>query len=392
MVFGQFNDSFPPMIDGVANVAINYASILNETYGKCYMITLKNPDTTEAFPFDVLPFKSYPAPFRREYRWGVGSLDYGFCKEISKIPFDIVHAHSPFSTGVVARQIAKRTGIPLVATLHSKYRDDFINVIKSDRIVDNVVIKNLVRFYESADDVWTVNESAIETLREYGYKGDVTVMNNGSDIPVTERCALTQQYIFEKYSLHADAPLFAFVGQHIPQKNLLLIIDSLYILHKQGVGFNMLFIGDGPSREEYQARVEMLGLQTKIQFIGKICDRDELRQIYAASDVILFPSLYDTSSLVTKEAASCFCPTLFVEGSTTSLGVVDGANGFLAKNDPEDFASKINRIIADGGLAQQAGRGAHETLYVSWKDIVRKVYDRYMYLIERKKFEKRNAS
>jgi len=385
MVIGQFNDSFPPVMDGVANVVINYCSILNKDYGDCRMVIPRNPYTNGEFPFEVLSFKSYAVPFRKEYRWGLGRLDNKFWAQVSKIPFDIVHAHSPFSTGILARQIARNAGIPLVATLHSKYKEDFKRILKSCKLVDSLVIKNIVRFYDAADDVWTVNESAIDTLREYGYKGEVFVMNNGSDIPITERDDQTRLSIMKKFGFNADMPLFAYVGQHIPQKNISLIIYSLDILNRQGIDFNMLFIGEGSAREWYMNLAKRLGLNKKIHFAGRIDDRDMLRKVYASADAILFPSLYDTSSLVAKEASSCLCPTVFVEGSTTSQGVIDCKNGFLAKNEKGDFAEKIKQIISTDGLALKAGYGARDTLYVSWIDIVNKVYDRYNYLIERRK-------
>lgn len=391
MVIGQFNDSFPPRIDGVANVAINYCRILNKHYGECHMITPRYPGAIGEYPFDVLSFNSHPVPFRKEYRWGLGRLDNKFWKDLIKIPFQIVHAHSPFSTGIVARQIAKNAGIPLVATMHTKYREDFKSILKWGRLVDSVVIKNIVKFYESADDVWTVNEASIDTLREYGYKGEIFVMNNGSDIPLTERNVETRMGIMKKFGLNSDAPLFAYIGQHVRQKNIPLIINALDILNRQGVSFNMLFIGDGPAREEYQNRTKKLGLSQKIHFIGRIDDRELLKDVYASSDAILFPSLYDTSSLVTKEASSCLCPTVFVEGSTTSQGVIDGENGFLAKNEMGDYAAKIKQIIETDGLSFKAGYGARNTLYVSWTDIVKRVYERYVHLIDKKGMQTRGG-
>lgn len=383
MIIGQFNDSFPPALDGVANVAINYCRIINEYYGKCNMITLRNPGTVKEFPFEVLTFKSYPAPFRKEYRWGLGRLDNKFWKQLADIPFDIVHAHSPFSTGIVARQTARRTGVPLVATLHTKYREDFKSIIKWDRLVDSIVIKNIMRLYETADDVWTVNEASIGTLREYGYMGEAFVMNNGSDMPLTERDDETRESVMKKFDLNADAPLFAYVGQHIPQKNITLIVNSLDILNKQKIDFNMLFIGEGSARVWYQALTRRLGLSEKVHFVGRISDRDLLKDVYASTDAILLPSLYDTSSLVPKEASSCICPTVFVEGSTTSQGVIDGYNGFLAKNEMNDYAAKIKQIITTDGLSLKVGYCARDTLYISWMDIVKKVYERYAYLIDR---------
>ena len=385
MIIGQFNDSFPPTIDGVANVAINYCQLLNQSFAKCYMVTLNYPGAQDAYPFEILRFKSHALPFRKEYRWGIGQLDKPFWKQLCDVPFDIVHAHCPFSTGIVARKIAKASGIPLVATLHSKYKEDFISVLRSGKLVQKVVITPIIRFYETANDVWTVNQSSVDTLREYGYKGDVFVMNNGSDMPVTKRNAQIRAEVYQQFRLNPNTPLFLFVGQHIRQKNLLLIIRALFILHKQNVDFHMLFIGDGPARGEYQTLTSRLGLSPKIQFVGKITDRDMLRKIYASSEAVLFPSLYDASSLVIKEAASCHCPVVFAEGATTSCGVVDGENGFLAKNNAKDYAQKIRQILTTDGLSKGAGEGACKTLYISWNDIVSKVYERYSYLIEKAK-------
>ena len=289
-------------------MAINYCRLLNESENNCHMIIPRNPDTTGEYPFEVHGFKSYPVPYRKEYRWGIARLDNKFWKRISDVPFDIVHAHSPFSAGIVARQIARSRDIPFVATLHTKYKEDFRRVIKSDRLVNSVVIKNITRFYESADEVWTVNEASIETLREYGYTGEVFVMNNGSDLPITERSDEARSNIVLRYCLSAKAPIFAYVGQHIIQKNIALIINSLNILDKQGIDFNMLFVGDGPDNLQFQTLAERLGLRGKIHFIGRISDRELIKEIYASTDAVLFPSLYDSSSLVPKEASSCALP------------------------------------------------------------------------------------
>jgi len=383
LIIGQFNDSFPPTIDGVANAVINYCRILNENFAKCYMVTLRYPGAQYNYPFDILTFKSYFVPFRNEYRFGFGRLDRKFWKSVSCIPFDIVHAHSPFSTGSIARRIAQTRNIPLVATLHTKFKDDFKCVLRSQKLA-NSVVKNIVNYFEVADDVWTVNEASIETLREYGYKGDVFVVNNGSDIPVTARDKEMKTSIIETFGLMPDAPIFTYVGQHTKQKNVLLIIQALDILHREGFDFNMFFIGDGPSRQEFQNMCVRLGLNQNVRFTGRISDRHLLKQIYASSQAVLFPSLYDSSSLVIKEAASCSCPTVVVEGGTTAQGIVDCENGFIARNQPRDYASKVKQIMTTEGLATKAGCGALNTLYKSWEDIVNRVYERYDYLLNKK--------
>ena len=66
-----------------------------------------------------------------------------------------------------------------------------------------------------------------------------------------------------------------------------------------------------------------------------------------------------------------------------------GKNGFLSDNTPAAYAEKIRQIITTDGLSSKAGRGARETLYISWNDIVKKVYERYLYVIDKKKCEAR---
>ena len=133
---GQFNESFPPIVDGVANVVKNYAYWINHKHGMSCVVTPKYPDAVDDYEFDVLRFPSIKVPTRNEYRVGLPKMDPGFWKELKKIPFDIVHAHSPFSTALAARSIAKKKGIPFVASFHSKYKDDFKVALKSNMLVD----------------------------------------------------------------------------------------------------------------------------------------------------------------------------------------------------------------------------------------------------------------
>lgn len=303
MIIGQFNDSFPPAIDGVANVAINYCRILNESFGKCYMVTPRYSAALNDYPFEILAFKSFCVPFRKGYRWGIARLDFKFWDKLYHIPFDIIHAHSPFSAGLAAQQIARAKGLPFIATLHTKYKEDFLSILKSETLVKYLVLNTIKKFYENADDVWTVNESAVDILREYGYKGEVFVIHNGSDMPITARDEKTRMDIIKAFHLNTDGPLFIYVGQHIKQKNIYLIIDALNILNKEGLAFAMLFIGDGPARKEFEDYVDRLGLNAKVRFAGLLNDRELLCKIYASAKAMLFPSLYDTSSLVPREAA-----------------------------------------------------------------------------------------
>lgn len=380
LTVGQFNESFPPIVDGVANVVKNYAYWMNQKYGKCIVVTPKHPDAVDDYPFKVKRYTSMKVPTRNEYRFGVPQMDSSFWKKLKKVPFDIVHAHCPFTSGWAAKSIAKKTGVPFVATFHSKFRDDFKAALKSDKIVDGVLAR-IAAFYESADEVWTVNEASIETLREYGYMGDVHVMENGCDISVQFPTPETDAEINEMFGLSEDVPLFMYIGQHIWQKNLKMVVESLKLLREKGANFHMLFVGDGAKREEMEQMVKDYGLEKMVTFAGRIYDREIIAKIYLRSSAMLFPSMYDTSSLVPREAAACGCPTVFVKGASTSQGITD-EDGFLIDNAAESLADTAEFIINNPDKAKKIGDRARETVYRSWEDAIAVAYERYLYLID----------
>lgn len=375
---GLFCDCFPPVMDGVSVCMENYAKWLQKMAGGVKVITPNVPGADYSnLDYEVIDFLSVPVPQRHPYVTGIAEADPRFLVNISKIRFKILHAHCPFSTGVAARRLARHQGIPLVATFHSKYRDDFARVLPKP-VVDSIV-KYIVEFYERADLVWVPQESVIDVIREYGYKGNVEVMDNGSD--------LVADYP-EKFFVDARKQLgikpgefvMLFVGQHIWEKNPRLIIESL--ARMGDVPFKMFFIGTGYAEQEMKDLVSERGLEGKVTFVGSVTDRQLLTRYYAASDLFLFPSLYDTAGLVVREAASLYTPSVMAQGSTASTALTDGENGFLVKNDPADMEALLRRLIADPQRVHRVGVQASKTIVRSWEDCVGEALDRYNVLLK----------
>ncbi len=176
----QFNECFPPIMDGVSLAVRNYALWLNRTMGVTHMITPAYPDHIDKEEFSVLRYTSAPVPGRYPYRMGLPQFDPVLQRQLRNIPFDLVHCHSPFSAGRLALRIARRKGIPIVATFHSKYREDFARAVHHPLLV-KMMIRHVVNFYNEVDEVWIPQPAVEETLREYGYKGKLTIMHNGTD-------------------------------------------------------------------------------------------------------------------------------------------------------------------------------------------------------------------
>lgn len=379
---GQFNDSLAPIMDGVAVTAQNYAYWLNKKHGPSFAIGPKVPGYKDSQE-NVLRFASLPLQLKGPYRLGLPYLDRIFSSKIEKIPFDIVHAHCPFVSGGYAYSLSKKRKIPLVTTFHTKYRDDFAKWLPLDTPLDQLM-KRIVQFYNNADAVWVPNEAIIETIRSYGYHGQVEYVPNGSDIAVdskNEKERLRKEGL-KILSADDDIPVLLYVGQHRWVKNIRLIIDSMKILKKRGLPIQMRFVGNGSDLQEMKKTVTKSGMDTHIRFVGPIYDRTELKSVYAAANLFIFPSLYDNASLAVREAAGLKVPTLFIEGATTANGIIDGINGFLSpKNEREAFALRLASILGDRELISKAGEGAFRDIYRSWESISDIVYDKYQEII-----------
>lgn len=380
LVIGQFNDSFPPVMDGVANVTKNYAYWLNRDYGRCYVITPKFPTYDDCEEFEVLRYFSLPLVPRPPYRLGMPGLDLAIRKKLQQIPFDLVHAHSPFSSGQLALQIARKKRIPIVATFHSKFYDDFKSVVKSHHLAQ-LGVRQVINFFNSVDYVWTVNQASIETLRSYGYTGDVEVMSNGTDFRPLKDMTKALKSVDQQLQIDPTELVFLFVGQHIWQKNLRLLVQALKDLHQKGISFKMVFIGKGVAENELKKLVLDFQLEKAVSFLGMITDRELLKAFFARADLFLFPSLYDTGGIVIQEAAAVQSPSIVIQDSNAAEQIRDNYNGYTSLNDPQAFAQRIREIVSDREQLQQVGKHAQKTICKNWQDIVATVQRRYHEII-----------
>jgi len=362
--------------------AHNYACWLNEKYGKSMIIAPKANDYEDHVPYKVFRFKSVLLPGMNPYRVGLPMIDIKFKKKIKKVGFDLVHAHCPFISGQLALNISKKLDIPLVTTFHTKYRDDFKKVINNDLIVDFLVNFTL-DFYKAADLVLVPNKATGLTLEEYGFNGPYEIMPNGSDMIVPEKLKLIS---YRKKGLKlinagTDEFVMLFVGQHRWEKNIRLIIDSLKQLKQKGKSFKMVFVGEGYAGDDMKKLVRKYDLLDNVIFLGVMTDRNELQKVYAASDLFVFPSVYDNSPLVIQEAAAFGVPSIVVRNSSSAESILDGVNGFLIENETADLTKKIMALMHDQHVLKIAGEGARKSIYHPWESIIDDVYHRYAELI-----------
>lgn len=380
-MIGLFNDSFPPIMDGVAMVTYNYAYYLQRKGAEVCVVVPNTPGEKKEEPFAIYRYPSIPIPGRKPYRYGLSMLNMKVFKEISSQHYTIVHAHSPFTSGKIAQKIAQKQHIPLVATFHSKFRYDIERYVKSELIVD-LVLKQIMSFFNTVDEVWVPQPAVLETLREYGYEGPAKVIPNGNDMVDKYDGETLKRSFREKEHIPNEEAILLFVGQQTREKNIPFLIDSLTLVNHP---FHCYFVGDGYGIELFKEQAAELGIGDKCHFVGPIYNREELAAYYAAADLFVFPSLYDTWALVIREAAALSTPSLLIEGSTIAKPIIPNINGFITAEKNNEYAASIDRILANKELLKSVAAKARTTLSQSWEEVADLVLKRYQYLIEQYK-------
>jgi glycosyltransferase involved in cell wall biosynthesis len=320
------------------------------------------------------------------YRFG-NPFSPKMVRDLSKMGFDILHVHSPFASSVLAREVSivSKKRMPTVLTYHTKYDADI------DRYLDNPRLNRLARkFVRSnicrADEVWAVSEGTKESLKKIGYDGEVIVMPNGTDFKRGRAPEGEIAEINRIYNTANEELVFLYCGRMMWYKNIKIILDSLKILSENGIKYKTFFVGDGPDRPSIEKYARDLGIYNNMIFTGSILDRERVRAFFSRADLFLFPSTYDTSGLVVKEAAACGCASVLIKGSCAAEGVEDGVSGILSERETAKFFSKaIMNVLSAPEKIKIIGKTAEEKVYFSWADSIDMAVRRYEKVIENHK-------
>lgn len=385
----QFVDSYYPLVDGVILAVHNYAELMNKKSYSCVVCPrYYQPFDDSSLSYEVFRTGSVRLPIT-EYALPTPKLDSKIKTRLKNRYPDIFHVHSPFTEGTFASAYAKKLEIPCVATFHSKYYDDVINITGSKTLA-KIVTAKIVRFYHTVDSVWTVSDGAAEVLHSYGYRGDITVVKNGTTYTMPKDPEALRKKAAETFMVPTEKKILLYVGQQRWHKNLKLVLDTFKLLCERDSDYRLLMIGDGYDAKAIRQYADSLHFpEGTVRFLGRINDRSLLSGMYLLSDLFFFPSMYDTSGLVVREAASLGVPTLLTAGSTASEAIVKDVSGFTADENKVAMFREIMRIFSTPGLLEKVGEGARKEIATTWEEIVPTVMENYAQVIEKYKFDHR---
>ena len=382
MKIGQFGESFIPVIDGVGRVMKAYSDTMVARGNEVYVIApMYDTGFRGVFPFEIVDFNSSKISKKVPWRVGIERFDPHFTNRMKQIKLDIVHVHGPVFAGHCGLHYAKKLHVPIIGSFHTKFYDDILQTT-GIKMVAKAGARAVADFYARCDEVWAVSDRTGETLREYGYKGKIIVMPNGTNKRVLDKSRVPE--VIEKYGIRQDIPVLLFVGQLSWKKNLKTTIDACGILKKNGVRFQLVMAGQGPDEEGIRNLIKQNNIENEAILTGHLTDTGALDAIYSIGDLFVFPSTYDNAPMVVREAAAQYTPSLTVAGSCSSEIIDNMKNGLITENTSEDVARGIQTYLSLSPEEQTAmGKNAYDTIPIPWDGpLMDRILDRYQNLIE----------
>lgn len=189
-----------------------------------------------------------------------------------------------------------------------------------------------------------VSQTVVDSACKYptSYKTKLTKIYNGiSSLEIKNSSKEVRAY----WGLPEKAPLLLNVGRLARQKNQVILCEAL--LHLPDA--HLLLVGEGELKTALQQKVVELQLDKRVHFLGELKSQDVLA-LLCASDVFVFPSLYEAMPMAVIEAMSAGLP--IVASDIPAMREVLGNVGILVPSDnAEEIAITVQQILNSSELA-----------------------------------------
>jgi 1,2-diacylglycerol 3-alpha-glucosyltransferase len=275
--------------------------------------------------------------------------------EASSFRPEVVHAHSPFVTGLMARRVAASAGAPLVFTHHTRFADygHYLGPFAGPgRALTDAY---LVAFWRACAAIVAPSTDLADEIRRRlpaSHRDRVNVVPTGIDVEGLGR--LESRDPRPDAGWPSDAVVAVALGRLAPEKSPLTVLDATALAVRDAPALRLLVIGGGPSELELRRRAAEEDLAGCVCFTGSLPRPDALASA-AAGDLFVFASRTETQGLVLAEALTLGLAAVALDGPGVRDSLRDGVDGVVVESEPA--ATRVERLAAAlTGLATDAER------------------------------------
>jgi N-acetyl-alpha-D-glucosaminyl L-malate synthase BshA len=266
---------------------------------------------------------------------------------------DLFHVHYaiPHATSAyLAKQILgeKANHVPIITTLHGTD----ITIVGSDPGYLPVVNFSI----NQSDGVTAVSEYLKnETYQRFNIENEIEVIPNFVDI---ERFKKEDKEHFRKAICPNDEFIIAHVSNFRKVKRVTDVITMFSKVLQSGVKAKLILVGDGPDRQNAEAKCRELHVCNDVRFLGK---QEKIEEILSIADLFVMPSGSETFGLASLEAMSCSVPVISSNiGGLPELNI-HGETGFLCElGDVDSMADYAVRLLNDSKMKAEMSDNARK--------------------------------
>lgn len=168
------------------------------------------------------------------------------------------------------------------------------------------------------------------------------------------------------------------VGRLDDQKHQELLIRAFSNLNNEN--WEVILVGEGQLRKEYENLIFTLGLEQKISLVGNVTN---IEDYYNIASIFVFTSRYEGFPNALTEAIYFGLPCISTDCPTGPSEIIEsGKNGFLIPvGDQDELENKLKSLISDENLRQEFSRKGIESsndfhpqvINTIWKSLINKI-------------------
>ena len=311
----------------------------------------------------------------------------------------LLHAHSGKRLGAVVRTAAHLRGIPYVISLHGGQADipDVITVARDGlrrgsfewgKVAGAVL--GARRVLDDAAAIFCVGRNVQDKMQQRYPEKQVEYVPNGVDVAHFSRPV--QNNFRARHGIPANAEVMLNVGRIDPQKNQLLLIETLSKLTGIRPNLHLLLIGhitDEDYAATLRAAIKRLDLASRVTLLpGLPADSADLVAAYQSSNLFCLPSIHEPFGIAILEAWAAGLPVITSNVGGISGFTRDGENVLLADNfDTVTWASLILGCLKSPQLVDNLIEHAFKEVvsHYDWPIINARVTDIYNHLTQERR-------
>ncbi|WP_232849881.1 glycosyltransferase family 4 protein [Bowmanella yangjiangensis] len=290
-----------------------------------------------------------------------------FLRKLQKqgVDFDLIDSHFFYPDGAAAVWLGKRLGKPVAVTARGSDIHLYPTFPWPRRVIQWTLRNSQLPVAVCkalADEMQQIEPAAKKVL----------VARNGVNLehfaPETQRELLRQRLGLERYTLLSVGNLIELKGHHF-------VIETLVKLPE----CQLCIIGDGPWRQQLQSLAESLGVAERVRFTG-LLNRQQLRDYYAAADIMVLASSREGWANVLLESMACGTPVVATAIWGTPEVVASPEAGCLASERSVDaLTDAIQSLMQAYPLREDVRRYAEN---FSWEATSQLLFEHFGQLVE----------